>query len=509
MDRNALRIVLLASFVVGAIGAGPDEGKQPAGRAIPEEVVRRAFAVVDVVLRNHFDPPTRQEMFLSGIRELYRVQGAPAPAGLARRVSDATDPDQLAALIDAAWPREKPADEFRNVLLNGLLGPVAGDSRLMTDKEYNVEQQFGGNRYEGVHIALSSDGEGKDRRTKIMGVVAGGPADRAGVKVEDVIEAVDDVDMLGKKITEVVDKIRGPLGSTVTLTVRQPKADSPRKLSMTRERLFIATITGLSKTPAGGWNHRIDGPDPIAYLRFGTINASTPHELRQVAEALDADPPRGVILDLRGPRESDFHATVLLADALLSSGVIGRLQTNERTTPYQADSDQLFRGKPITVLIDQATQGVDEWLVAALQDNDRAVVIGSPLDRSPRTGRMWSRRGMGPESIWSDRQFVVEAIPVPEGVGWLKLAAGRLVRSKPQDRPGLDALAIKPDVRIELPEGKRHEVVRRTPFEKDEENQVVDPAKDPYISKAVEVLRDKLKKSGAQDGSRDVGRRSL
>jgi carboxyl-terminal processing protease len=504
MNRNALCVVFLAASVVGATGAGAGEGDEPAGRAIPEEVVRRAFAVVDVVLRSHVSPPSRQEMILSGIRALYRVQRAPEPSGLARRVSDATGPDQVAALMDAAWPRGKPVEESRDVLLEGLLGPVAGDARLMTDKEYNVEQQIGGNRYEGVHIQLSSEGEGKDRRTTIMGVVPGGPADRAGVKVQDAVEAVDDVDVIGRSLTEVVDKIRGPLGSTVTLTVRQPKADSARKLSMTRERLFVPTVTGLSKTPSGGCGIIIDGSDSIAYLHVGTINASTPHELRKVAEALDADPPRGVILDLRGPRDSDFHAAVLLADALLSSGVIGRLQTAERTTPYHADADQVFRGKPIAVLIDPATLGVDEWLVAALQDNGRAVVVGSPLERSPRMGRIWSRRGLGPESSWADRQFVFETVPVPEGAGWLKLAVGRLVRSGPQQqRPGLDELAIKPDVRIEVPDRNPLQVVRRTPFEKDEENQAIDPAKDPYISKAVEVLRDKAKNPEKADRPRE------
>jgi hypothetical protein len=79
----------------------------------------------------------------------------------------------------------------------------------------------------------------------------------------------------------------------------------------------------------------------------------------------------------------------------------------------------------------------------------------------------------------------------------------RLVRSKPQQRRGLDELAIEPDARIEVPDGKRYEVVRRTPFEKDEENQAVDPAKDPYISRAVKALRDKAKNPEKADRPRE------
>jgi C-terminal peptidase prc len=505
MNRTAFRIVSLASLVAAISGAAPvvaDEPKKPAPRAIPAEVVRQARDVVDAVLRSHYDPPTRQEMILSGIKGLYKANAAPVPAGLARQVSDADD-DQLATLLDPAWQRGKPVEALRAALLEGLLKPVAGDSRLMTDKEYKVEEQIGGNRYEGVHIALGSEGE--ERRPTIAAVIAGGPADRAGVKVKDVIEAIDGVDTRGRDLSRVVDRIRGPLGSAVEFRVRQPNSQEVRTLKMTREQLFRPTIMGLTKKPSGEWNHRIDGLDSIAYLRIEQINASTPHELRQIAEQLEGDPPRGVILDLRGLSECDFHSTVLLADSLLASGAIGRLQAAGRTTTFEADPDEIFRGRPIAVVIDEATWGVSEWLTAALQDNARAVVVGS--QRVSRPGLRRSRLGVEPvhDPIAAAREFVYETVPVGDGATWLRLVVGRIERSKRQDRPELDALAIKPDRRVALPGTSDGPAGWRLGLHSMMSDSVtsVDPVKDIYVATAVMVLRDEMKKPDSPDRPRE------
>ena len=75
---------------------------------------------------------------------------------------------------------------------------------------------------------------------------------------------------------------------------------------------------------------------------------------------------------------TSVHPAVLLADRLLPGGVIGRVRTAEGEMTYQADSDALFRGLPIAVLVDDGTSGTAEWLAAALQDNHRAMIVGTP-----------------------------------------------------------------------------------------------------------------------------------
>ena len=84
------------------------------------------------------------------------------------------------------------------------------------------------------------------------------------------------------------------------------------------------------------------------------------------------------MLDLRGRFTNSAHIAVLLADSLLDHGTIGRVRTGHGETVYQADADAIFRGWPMAVLVDGTTSGAAEWLAAAIQDNQRAIVIGSP-----------------------------------------------------------------------------------------------------------------------------------
>jgi C-terminal processing protease CtpA/Prc len=105
---------------------------------------------------------------------------------------------------------------------------------------------------------------------------------------------------------------------------------------------------------------------------------STPHELRKLAAQLERDRIKAIVLDLRGVGSTSAHTALLIADSLLERGTIGRMHTSHGDTIYQADADALFRGLPLAVLVDRDTSGASEWLAAALQDNKRAVVIGTP-----------------------------------------------------------------------------------------------------------------------------------
>ena len=113
----------------------------------------------------------------------------------------------------------------------------------------------------------------------------GGPADRAGVKDGDLIEEIDGVATKGMALREVVDRLRGDEGTDVTIKVRQPKETKSRTMTITRGQLPHPTIEGVRKRPDGDWEVRFEGlPDPIGYLKITEIGASTPHELRKLAQ---------------------------------------------------------------------------------------------------------------------------------------------------------------------------------------------------------------------------------
>ena len=138
-------------------------------------------------------------------------------------------------------------------MLGGLLGSVSGGARLgVSAKDRKVEEQLEGNRYVGIHIAVRADEQ--EKLTSISDVFEEGPADRAGVKKDDVIEQVDGVAAKGMAIGEVIDRLRGDEESEVTITVRQPGPATARTMKITRGQLPHPTITSVRKRSSDDWD---------------------------------------------------------------------------------------------------------------------------------------------------------------------------------------------------------------------------------------------------------------
>jgi carboxyl-terminal processing protease len=381
-DHSDIRAYLIAFTLVACAWCAralADDVSHASSKKAPAELAKQVMEVTDAVLDHHIDPPSRQQMILDGVKALYRKVGAPCPDGLSRRVSELTSAEQIAAFLSALYP--KPAAGTSTAVLDesfldGLLARVPGQARMVSAKERKVEEQFAGNRYVGLHIALAMNEQ--EKRPTMADIFEGGPADRAGVKKGDVLEQIDGVDTKGMPLREAVDRLRGAEGTYVTIKVRQPKAKEPREYKIVRGQLPHATVRGFRKRSSGGWDVRLDGPDPIGYLQITEVMASTPHELRKLASQLESDDARALVLDLRGLSTDNLHSAVVIADSFLDHGCIGRVKTSHGETKYEAEPDALFPDWPMVVLIDQSTWGTAEWLAAALQDNHRAIVVGMP-----------------------------------------------------------------------------------------------------------------------------------
>ncbi len=356
---------------------GPSKEQSRASSA-PHGLATLVQTAVDTVLENHIDPPARQQMILTGLKAVYKTARVPVPNGLSRRVSDVTNAEQLTSLLADVWPasgsKGVTASELEESLLNGLLSNVSG-SYVIREKERKVQEQTEGNRYVGIHIALGMDET--EKRPKISQVIEGGPADRAGIKANDLIEQIEGVDTKKMSLRDAVDRLRGDEGTNVTVKVRQSGAATARTYTIRRGTHARATITGRRKQSSGDWDFRMSDSDPIAYLRLDDVVGSTPHELRTIAAKLEGQRLKAIILDLRGRSGNSAHAAVLLADSLLDHGTIGRVRTNRGETYYRADADAILRGWPIVVLVDGGTSEAAEWLAAAIQDTKRGLVIGS------------------------------------------------------------------------------------------------------------------------------------
>jgi carboxyl-terminal processing protease len=396
---------------------------------MPLGLEKRVFAISETVLRHHLDPPTRQQMVLDGIHELYRFAERPVPAGLSRRVSSLTTPEQFAALLMEVWPskpmKARSGPEMEQSLISGLLASVPGGAQWLSAKEYKVEEQLQGNRYVGIHIQLGYDDN--EKRAVIQGIVPGGPADRAGARKEDRIESIDAVDTRNMKLAEIVDRLRGESGTELVVQVRQPRTKESRTLKMTRGPLFLPTISGLFRRSSGEWDYRASESPAIAYLRIRDISASTTHELRRHEGELRGRGFRALVIDLREVTSTSLHPAVLLADSLLDHGRIGQVRQADGVATFDATPGSLFPDWPLAILIDEETTGAAAWLAAALQDNHRAVLIGTAATGAqPRRERTLARKPVA--AVWS-------TVPIGEDAthGYLSLVTGHFERADGRD----------------------------------------------------------------------------
>ena len=215
------------------------------------------------------------------------------------------------------------------------------------------------------------------------------------MKEGDLVEAVDGEAVGSLTLAEYIDKLRGEEGTPVSVAVRRAGEKQPLTFRMTRQAMRHATISGpegrqgfpsrgteAAPGTARPGSFRLAGAVPVGYIKIESILASTPREVREAAATMEAEGLKALVIDLRqpahGPGSEGLHPAVLLADELLDSGTIGRVRLASREVTYRAEPGSLFPGWPIAVLVDRATSDHAEWIAAALKENKRATIVGSP-----------------------------------------------------------------------------------------------------------------------------------
>ncbi len=287
---NRLIVPTLFACLLGGSTALADDGPMA-------EPASRAWAVTDAVLAHHVDPPARQEMLLAGVKAMALATRGALPDGLARRVSDLSGPDQLAALLDEILTSPKVAGDPTKprllplpdgltpgeVFLNGVVSAIPGGATLLPEKERKVRESFAANLYVGIQIHLGVDE--KSKRPVFLKILEGGPADNAGAKAGDLIEEVDGESTAEKPLSWVVDRLReGREGTDVLVQLPTPRkrrgfheaddpGDAPEDDRPGAHPPARQALGGPARRPGAD---RLPGSSP-------SVSGSTPQELRGFA----------------------------------------------------------------------------------------------------------------------------------------------------------------------------------------------------------------------------------
>jgi carboxyl-terminal processing protease len=204
------------------------------------------------------------------------------------------------------------------------------------------------------------------------------PAEAAGVLAGDLILEVDGKSAEGWSVQEGVIRIRGPLGSPVELKVRHPDG-SEELITIIRDEIHIASVSTFG-TSDGGKLLDSDGEEAtdIAYIRIFSFTRRTPDELQEAIDEAEARGVAGILLDVRSNPGGLLVETTQIADMFLDGGVIVTevdRDGNEQTASARPGQSTLL---PIVMLQDEFSASGSELLAAALQENDRATIIGTP-----------------------------------------------------------------------------------------------------------------------------------
>jgi carboxyl-terminal processing protease len=304
--------------------------------------------------------------------------------------------------------------------LKGMLTGLDPHSDYMSEQEYREMLADNQGEFAGIGAELTRD----DNHPKIISPIDDTPAARAGLKSGDIITRIDGRPTDGLSLREAVDKLRGPSGSTVKITISRA-GQRPFEVSLTRAVIHVASVK---------WHME---PNRIGYVRITTFAERTPQELGEALRQLKQQAGGkldGFVLDLRNDPGGLLDASVRVAGAFLEGGTVvatrGRDGDDDRMYQAPANGDRLS-GVPMVLLINGASASASEIVAGALQDHHRATLVGT--------------RSFGKGSVQT-------IIPLDDGKGALRLTTARYYT--PSGR-SIQGQGIAPDVVVVPPKDQQ------------------------------------------------------
>jgi carboxyl-terminal processing protease len=356
----------------------------------------------------------------------------PEPTAAERAAAEARDPLEIYSdlnlfgeifdRIRAEYVDPPDEEELIRAAIQGMLTSLDPHSGYLPPVEYadmreDTSGQFGGL---GVEIIMEED------LIKVVSPIDDTPAAKAGILANDLIFEIDGQPVQGMTQDEAVEKMRGPVGTDVTITVLREGVTDPLEFTLTRG---IISMRAVRWTMEGG---EAEGEGDIAVLRLSRFSEQAfvgiERAVEDIYEQRDGVAPKGIILDLRNNPGGLVDQSVYVADAFLNRGavVLTRGRSESESARYDAVPDPLdakLADVPLVVLINGGSASASEIVAGALQDHKRATLVGT---RSFGKGSVQSIISLGPD-------------------GAMRLTTARYYT--PNNR-SIQALGITPDIEI-------------------------------------------------------------
>lgn len=254
--------------------------------------------------------------------------------------------------------------------VRGMVADLDRHSEYLDANEFQDVRISTSGSYSGVGLEVSTE----DGAITVISPIDGTPAQRAGIESGDEIVQIDGVSVSNDGLGKTIDKMRGHAGTPITLTVRREDYDDPLTFHLTRQKIEVASVRyEVLQTSFG-------------YLRLSQFNESTIDETSRAIDTMMDEVQEatgnmltGLIIDLRNNPGGLLNSAVAVSDMFLDGGVIVSAQgrTPESRFTRKAHDGDVLDGAAIVVLVNGGSASASEIVAGALQDHDRATIVGT------------------------------------------------------------------------------------------------------------------------------------
>lgn len=268
--------------------------------------------------------------------------------------------------VRSSYVEEVDEQELIEAAIEGMLASLDPHSSYLPPQNFQDMREQTKGEFGGLGIEVTME----NGFVKVVAPIDETPAANAGLEAGDFVTHIDGESVLGLSLSEAVEKMRGPVGSDIIITISREGADEPFDVTITRDVIKIRAVRA-----------RAEGD--VAVLRITTFNEQTFDNLESAIEKMKdeigEDKLQGYVVDLRNNPGGLLSQAIAVSDAFLDTGEIvstrGRdLNEADRVNAREGD---LTDGKPIVVLINEGSASASEIVAGALQDQRRAIVLGA------------------------------------------------------------------------------------------------------------------------------------
>ena len=265
--------------------------------------------------------------------------------------------------INKEYVDEINQSESMDAAIDGLLQSLDPYSAYMSPEIFNEMQTETSGEFGGLGIEVNME----SGVVKVISPIDDTPASRAGIKAGDYIIKIDDIQVQGKSLSEAVDLMRGPVGSSIILTVRRIGQKKALTFEIVREIIQIKSVKAdLLENNVG-------------YLRLTSFNENSGDQIReQIREFEKNENINSYILDLRNNPGGLLSQAIRISDFFLDNGEIVSTKSRKASEnrKWFAKKGDLIGGKTLVVLINYGSASASEIVAGALQDHKRAIILG-------------------------------------------------------------------------------------------------------------------------------------